>query len=421
MAVIRPFRAVRPYKSFAADVASLPYDVFTREEARRYTASRPLSFLNIDRPETQFPEGYDMYAPEVYKKADEMLKSRLRNRIFVRDPGRYFYIYELTMDGRSQTGLVGLSSVDDYESGVCRRHENTVREKEQDRINHIDATSAQTGPIFLTYRPVSSIRDCLENEKKSRPPEYDFTAENGVVNRVWVVDSPGSIAFLEKEFGSVPRTYIADGHHRAASAVRVAEKRRMEHPGYTGDEEFNFFLSVLFPSDELMIMDYNRVVTDMSGCSGDFMDLLSRVYSISGPTGMQKPGHKGQVSMYMSGEWRTLETRPEIVRKHSSSPVSSLDVSVLQDEVLGPVLGINDLRSDPRISFVGGVRGLDELMSRTDTADPRREGKAAAFAMYPTDIDELLDVADAGMLMPPKSTWFEPKLMSGLFIHEIER
>lgn len=413
MAEIRPFRALRPTEEKASKVAALPYDVYSREEARVKVAGDKLSFLRIDRPETQFPEGQDMYAPCVYKKADEMLREMTEEGIFVRDEKPCYYIYELTMDGRSQTGLVACSAVDDYLKGVIKKHENTRKEKEEDRIRHVDVCSAQTGPIFLAYRASKTVKQLL-NQVKERPAAADFQSEDGIGHRVWVIDGEEEISRLTEQFGVMEHTYIADGHHRAASAVAVSLKRREEKPGYTGQEEFNYFLSVLFPDDELMILDYNRVLKDLNGNTPEeLLQKLEKAFTLekSGKTPC-RPEKKGEMGLYLDSVWYRLNVRPEHCL---TDPVGALDVAYLQREVLEPVWGITDPKTDRRIDFVGGIRGLRELERRCGV------DCAAAFAMYPTSIGELFGVADADLLMPPKSTWFEPKLRSGLFIHTIER
>lgn len=427
---ILPFRALRPAAALAEQVAALPYDVYTRAEARAFVKDRPLSFLNIDRPETQFPPDYDMYAAEVYEKADELLRKQLADGVFVREEQDCYYIYELTMNGRTQTGVAALSSIDDYLSGACKKHENTVQAKEQDRIRHVDVCAAQTGPIFLAYRAVAEI-DALVAQAKEQESVYDFVAEDGVRHRVWVLRDAAQLARLQSLFAQIPCTYIADGHHRAASAVQAGLKRRAEHPDYTGKEQFNYFLSVLFPDNQLEILPYNRVVSDLNGMElPDFVESLGEsfeLYELSAHAAA--PESKGDVTMYLNGMWYLLRVKEEVYEARKDDPVASLDVALLQDTVLKPLLGIRDPRTDKRIQFVGGIRGLSELTKQVSrlTYDAamsgtlEEDGPAVAFAMYPTSIAELLRVADAGLLMPPKSTWFEPKLRSGLFIHEIER
>ncbi len=412
MAEILPFFGVLPAKEYASRVAALPYDVYTRQEAASVAACDRLSFLNIDRPETQFDPSADMYAPEVYQRADSMLQEEIASGIFVQDTQKNYYLYELTMNGRSQTGLVACASIDDYLNNVIKKHENTRPEKEEDRVRHVDACSAQTGPIFLAYHRDERIARVTAGVKH-REPLFDFVSDDGVGHRVWRVDDTGEILEICQAFSEIDRIYIADGHHRAASAVRVGLMRRQEHPDYEGDEEFNYFLCVLFPDDELMILDYNRVVTDLGGLTEEeFLNRLSDVCEIAPMPAAAHPEEKGHFSLYLPGRWFDLKVRDACL---SSDPVDSLDVSILQNAVLDPILGIRDPKEDPRVDFVGGIRGLAELERRVE------EGAAAAFALYPTSIQELFAVADAGRLMPPKSTWFEPKLRSGLFLHLIER
>lgn len=412
MADIKPFQCIHPAEGFYSRVAALPYDVYNRKEAYAEAAKDRLSFLNIDRPETQFGETADMYAPEVYQKAHDLLQERIRKGVFVREERAAYYLYELTMNGRSQTGLVACASIDDYVNNVIKKHENTRAEKEADRIRHVDACSAQTGPIFLAYRRNEQIQKVTAQVKKNAPM-FAFTSEDGITHRGWCVFDESDICAVREAFGGISDIYIADGHHRAASAVRVGLKRRAQHPDYDGSEEFNYFLSILFPDDELMIMDYNRVVKDLNGMSSEaFLEKVKEKFIVQECRTSEKPEKKGTMTMYLGDTWYHLSVREEYC---SSDPVEGLDVSVLQKELLEPVLGITDPKTDKRIDFIGGIRGLTELERRVHT------DCAVAFAMYPTSITELFAVADAGLLMPPKSTWFEPKLRSGLFIHEIER
>lgn len=411
MAIVKPFQCVRPEESYAHLVAALPYDVYNRKEACEVTAGNPRSFLNIDRPETQFSDDVDTYDDRVYEKANQMLKSWISDGTLQKDPAEAYYIYELIMDGRSQTGIVACSSIDDYAEGIIKKHENTREEKELDRIRHVDTTDAQTGPIFLAYRSKEAINR-LVAEVTAERPLYDFTAEDGVTHRVWRIAEQKTVCEIEKAFLGIPATYIADGHHRAASAVKVGFKRREENPGYTGKEPFNFFLSVLFPDDQLMIMPYNRVVKDLNGLSEEaYLKKAEEAFLVE-EIGEEAyaPVEKGTFGMYLNQKWYRL-TIKEAYR--SKDPVKGLDVSILQDQLLAPVLGIEDPRTDKRIDFIGGIRGLKELEKRC------REDMAVAFSMVPTSIEELFSVADAGLLMPPKSTWFEPKLRSGLFIHPL--
>ena len=412
MAVIRPFECVRPQAEKAERVAALPYDVYNREEACREVAREPLSFLKIDRAETQFDSSVDTYAPEVYAKAKELLENAIADGTFIKDSEQAYYIYELTMDGRVQTGLVACASIDDYESNVIKKHENTRADKELDRITHVDTCNAQTGPIFLAYRANAVINGEIDKAKKNSSL-YNFVSPDGVRHQVWKISEPQSVKAIRGAFEGISSIYIADGHHRAASAVKVGLKRRAEHPDYDGTEEFNYFLSVLFPEEELMIMDYNRVVKDLNGLSEtEFITKVSEKFEIQKLGEMTKPAKKGQVTMYLHGSWYGLTAKSAYIHP---DPVEGLDVSFLQRELLTPVLGIVDPRTDKRIDFIGGIRGLEELKRRADS------DMEVAFAMYPTSIQELFAVADADLLMPPKSTWFEPKLRSGLFIHQIER
>lgn len=425
--IVKPFAAVRPTASVADQVAALPYDVYDRVEAVAAVDGEPLSFLNIDRPETQFSADVDMYAPEVYAKARELFDARRADGTFVTEPAPCFYLYELTMGERSQTGVVACCAIDDYLENVIKKHENTLEKKELDRIRHIDALDAQTGPIFLTYRDSDAI-DILVASVKKTAPLYDFAGEDGVTHRVWRMAAASEetacsqvYAGLVAAFAKVPCAYIADGHHRAASAVKVGLARREANPGYDGTEEFNYFMSVLFPASQLSILAYNRVVRDLNGLTKD--EFLNALAGENGPfeiihtqESQLEPIDKGAVGMYLDREWYGLGVKPEF---ESSDPVEGLDVSILQEKVLAPILGIGDPRTDGRIEFVGGIRGLRELERKVNRIDARGDGLAVAFAMFPTSIDELLNVADAGRLMPPKSTWFEPKLRSGLFSHLI--
>lgn len=411
MAVIRPFQCIRPEAGVADRVAALPYDVYNRQEAKAEVEREPLSFLKIDRAETGFDDSVDTYAPEVYQRAKELLANEIREGIYAKDTQDAYYVYELVMDGRPQTGLVACASVDDYVNNVIKKHENTREDKEIDRITHVDTCSAQTGPIFLAYRSEKIINDIVEKVKKEKPL-YDFTAVDGVAHRVWKIGDTTDVEKICGAFEKIDRIYIADGHHRAASAVKVGLKRRKENPAHNGTEEYNFFLSVLFPHDQLMIMDYNRTVRDLNGMDkASFLDRVSECFEITQSTEPVSPDRKGTFGMYLEKQWYCLRAKPELFE--GKDAVGRLDVSVLQDYLLGPILGIGDPRTDARIDFIGGIRGLKELERRAD-GDMK-----VSFSMYPTSITELFDVADQKLLMPPKSTWFEPKLRSGLFIHEI--
>ena len=412
MAEIRPFVCVRPAEELASRVAALPYDVYNRQEAKEEVQREPLSFLKIDRAETNFDDSVDTYAPEVYQKAKELLQKEKQEGVYITDEDRSYYIYQLVMDGRPQTGLVACSSVDDYMNHVIKKHENTREDKEIDRITHVDTCSAQTGPIFLAYRSDKGIHDIVASYVENETPIYDFTAVDGIAHRVWKIAKKEDVDAIYKAFQNIQQIYIADGHHRAASAVKVGLKRRQENPGYTGEEEFNYFLSVLFPHDELRILDYNRTVKNLNGRSlTQFLEEINKNFIVEKAEGQVRPEKKGTFGMYTEGQWYHLTAKPELFE--GKDAVGSLDVSVLQDYLLGPVLGIGDPRTDQRIDFIGGIRGLSELEKRADS------DMKISFSMYPTSITELFDVADQELLMPPKSTWFEPKLRSGLFIHEI--
>lgn len=411
MAKIKAFSCVRPSVEKADQIAALPYDVYNRKEAKEVVSDDMDSFLRIDRPETQFSDDYDMYAPEVYQKARELYDEMLLDGRYQRDEEEAYYIYQLIMDGRAQNGIVACASIDDYEQSVIKKHENTREEKEQDRIRHVDTMNAQTGPIFLAYRAEQSIRDVVEKVTATKAL-YAFTSEDGITHNVWKVGDASDIATIREAFEKMDSIYIADGHHRAASAVKVGQKRRMQHPNYTGTEEFNSFLSVLFPDDELKILPYNRVVADLNGYSiEEVLALIGEKFDVNKANEPVMPAVKATFGMYLDGQWYHLTAKEELL---SEDPVEGLDVSILQNELLGPILGIGDPRVDKRIDFVGGIRGLSELEKRCN------EDMELAFSMYPTSIAELFAVADAGLLMPPKSTWFEPKLRSGLFVHELD-
>lgn len=410
MSDIRPFRAIRPRADLAERIAALPYDVYSREEARRVVENDPYTFLRIDRAETQFPPEQDMYAPEVYQKAHDMLWDMIGQGQFIQDDTPCYYIYEQVMNGRHQTGIVAVASADDYRDGVIKKHENTREEKELDRIRHVDACDAQTGPIFLAYRK-NDVIEAIIRKQKENPPVYEFVSDDNITHIVYRITDAADNAMIREAFAGIGAIYIADGHHRCASAVKVCNLRREGNIRHTGEEEYNYFLSVLFADEQLMIMDYNRVVKDLNGLTKEaFLEKIAERYTIQPVDRADaKPAKKGQVGMYLDGRWYCLNWRGVF----SEDPVDSLDVSILQKEVLEPILGIADPKVDSRIDFVGGIRGLQELERRVQT------DCAVAFAMYPTDIHELFRVADAGLLMPPKSTWFEPKLRSGLFIHSI--
>ena len=422
MAIIRPFRAYRPAKGLEEKIAALPYDVYNRREAVEVVSENPYSFLAIDRAETQFDTSVDTYAPEVYEKARTMLREQIAEGRFVQEGQPCYYLYELTMDGRSQTGIVACASIDDYLGNVIKKHENTRADKEQDRINHVDICNMQTGPIFLAYRANEALAGVIAKVKEGAPV-YDFVSEDSIGHRVWTVGDEADVEAIKSAFEKTQEIYIADGHHRCASAVKVGLKRRQEHPNFDGTEEFNYFLSVLFPDEELKILDYNRVVRDLNGLSVEaFLEKVREGFEVqkvalSPQEKGYAPKEKGEFGMYLEESWYSLKAKPEI---RSTDVVAGLDVSILQDHLLAPILGIGDPKTDKRIDFVGGIRGLGELERRCTPAEPGGEAEMKiAFSMYPTSIGELFAVADAGRLMPPKSTWFEPKLRSGLFLHEL--
>lgn len=411
MADIRPFSAYRPAPGLESKIAALPYDVYNREEAAKVVAENPDSFLAIDRAETGFGPEVDTYSEEVYQRAAELLRNQISEGRFLKDDTPCYYLYELTMNGRSQTGIVACASIDDYCNNVIKKHENTRADKEQDRIRHVDICNMHTGPIFLAYRANEELRSIIR-ESQRKAPVYDFVSQDGIGHRVWVISETDKIEAIGRAFRKLPAVYIADGHHRCASAVKVGLKRREQNPGYTGEEAFRYFLSVLFPDDELYIMDYNRVVKDLNGYTeAEFLEKISENFEVEkAEESPCRPGEKGSFGMYLGENWYLLRAKPGIL---SQDAVEGLDVSILQNYLLNPILGIQDPKTDKRIDFVGGIRGLHELERRT------RKDMKVAFSMYPTSIGELFAVADSGRLMPPKSTWFEPKLRSGLFLHSL--
>ncbi len=412
MANIKPFKAIRPKKKFADRVAALPYDVYNTKEARIEVEKEPLSFLKIDRGETLFPNEVDPYDEVVYEKARETLYSMIDEEIFIQDTEDYYYIYELIMDSRSQTGIVACSSIDDYENDIIKKHENTRKEKEIDRIKHVDTLDAQTGPIFLAYKSNEELTKIVEKVKET-DRLYSFKSHDDVIHNVWVIDNEEDIKAIKSIFESFDNIYIADGHHRTASAVRVGQKRRGDNPDYDGTEEFNYFLSVLFPDDQLLIQPYNRVVNSLNeNTKEEFIEKLQDSFEIKeiGENAFA-PKEKGTFGMYLDKSWYKLSIKDGLI--DLKDPVDSLDVSILQNYLLDPILGIKDPKTDDNIDFIGGIRGLGELERRV------ADDMEVAFSMYPTSMAELFAVSDAGRLMPPKSTWFEPKLRSGLFIHRI--
>ena len=415
MSIVRAFKAIRPVPALAEQVAALPYDVMNSQEARQMVVGNPHSFLHVDKAEIDLDPSVDLYDTRVYEKARDNLNQMIQDGVFLQDEKPCLYIYKQVMNGRAQIGIVGCTAIDDYRNNVIRKHELTRADKEQDRINHVDYCDANTGPIFLTYRAKDTVDRVVADVMAAKEPVYDFTSDDGISHTVWVIDETQTVDILCKEFAGIENLYIADGHHRSASAVRVGVKRREANPDYDGSEEFNFFLSVIFPDDQLYIMDYNRIVKDLNGCTKEeFLAKVSEKFVITpyAGSGPLKPERKHTYGMYLDGQWMLLEAKDGSFC--TEDPVSRLDVSILQDNLLHPILGVGDPRTDKRIDFVGGIRGLTALSDRVDDGS-----MAVAFSMYPTTMEDLMDIADAGAIMPPKSTWFEPKLRSGLFIHKL--
>ena len=410
MAIIREFKGLRPIKEKVKEIASPPYDVLSSDEAREIVKSNPISFLRIVKPEVDLPPDIDLYDDRVYKKGRENLEMFIKEGLLVQDQEPSLYIYEQKMGDHIQTGLVACLSVDEYEKGIIKKHENTREDKEVDRSRHIDTLNAQAGPVFLTYRHREAIDNIISELKKS-PPVYDFVSEDGVGHRFWVVSNKEVIEKLRSAFAEIPELYIADGHHRSAAAARVRKWRKEKNPSHTGDEEYNYFLGVIFPDNQMLIMDYNRVVKDLNGLSvDDFKKRIEEYFEITPVSERYKPDAPHKFGMYLEGNWYILKAKEDIVDE--THPVNSLDVYILQTYLLDPVLGIKNPRKDKRISFVGGIRGIRELERMVNSGEYK-----VAFSMYPTDIKSLMRVADANMVMPPKSTWFEPKLRSGIVVH----
>lgn len=413
MSIVRPFSAVRPDKKYVEQVVSLPYDVMNRKEAKQMAEANSYSFLNISRSEICLPDEVSAYEPQVYEKARDNIKKFLDQGIFIREDKPVFYIYRQQMGENIQTGIVATVSIDEYENNIIKKHELTRVEKEKDRINHFDVCNANTEPVFLTYRDDAEISEATNSWVEKRPAEYDFVTDDGIRHQLWVLDDETLIQKISSRFTNIPSLYIADGHHRSASAYKVGKKRRQEYPQYDGNEEFNFFEAVIFPAGDLKIFDYNRVVKDLNNLSNEqFLQRISDSFYVEKIGNKEyRPQNKHEFGMYIDGSWYKLIANDDSF--DSTDPIESLDVSILQDNLLAPILGIDDPRTDNRIDFVGGIRGLNELENRT------KNDMKVAFAVYPVSIDDLLSVADADMIMPPKSTWFEPKLGSGLFVHEL--
>ena len=410
MAVIKPFKAMRPINELVDKIAALPYDVMDSDEARDMVKDNPYSFLHVDKAEIDLPKDIDMYDDKVYEKAKENLDKMIDNGLYIEDDKANYYIYRQVMKGRSQTGLVACASIDDYSNNIIKKHELTREEKEIDRINHVYKCEAHTGPIFLTYREDKNISDIV-NEWVKKEPVYDFKADDGVKHTVWVIDDENTVNKLQELFKSVEYLYIADGHHRSASAVKVGHIKRAEEDSYTGEEEFNFFLSISYPDSELEVLDYNRTVKDLNGLSKEeFLERVKENFEVSESDEQVKPKEKHTFGMYIDNQWYLLKAKEGIF--NPEDPVDRLDVSILQNSLLRPILGIDDPRKSKRIKFIGGIRGLKELERRANT------DMKVSFSMYPTTTEDIMAIADSGEIMPPKSTWFEPKPRSGIFVHK---
>ncbi len=412
MATIRPFAALRPPKQYVEQVSCLPYDVMNHAEACAMAAGNASSFLHICRADIDTSEAA-IHDEITYQKSRENLENFIRKGFLVRENAPAYYIYRQMMWGRVQTGIVGCASVDEYLDGTIKKHELTRKEKELDRINHFDACSTQTEPVFLAYRKHEGIATAIREWIKFHKPEYDFTSDDGVTHLLWPVTDDEVIASIRKGFEEVPTLYIADGHHRTASSAAVSAKRRQQHPDYTGEEEYNYLMAVTFSDEDLFIMDYNRVVADLNGLTAQqFLQTVGEQFTVTPakPGAPYAPKSKHEFGMYLNNTWYAITAKEGSF--DANHPIDSLDCAILQSNLLAPILGINDPRTDNRIDFVGGIRGLEEL--------ERRTGEGVAFSLYPVTMADLFHVADSGEIMPPKSTWFEPKLRSGLFAHEIE-
>ncbi|MEK7671979.1 MAG: DUF1015 family protein [Bacteroidota bacterium] len=410
MATVRPFKGFRPLPQYAAQVAAKPYDVLSSEEARIEAQGKPLSFLHVGKPEIDLPVGTNLYDPSVYEKGKENLQKLINDGILKEDMQPYFYLYAQTMGKHTQYGIIGCVSVQEYLNNTIKKHELTRQDKENDRTRHVKVTNAHTGPIFLTYHAEPKI-DAIVDRVRLVDPIYNFVAEDGIRHQLWVISDERLIRQLIEHFSRVNYLYVADGHHRSAAAARVGKELADANRHHRGDEEYNFFLAVLFPHNQLRIMEYNRVVKDLGGMDEDgFLAAIKRNFTVKKSSTQVQPKKKGEYGMYLKGKWYNLKAETKFLTNPDS--VERLDVSILQKQLLAPILGIDDPRTNKRIDFVGGVRGIKELEKRVDS------GKmAVAFALYPTSIEELLSIADAGKIMPPKSTWFEPKLRDGVVVH----
>jgi len=415
MAIFRPFKALRPPKNIADKVAAKPYDVINTQEARKEAEGNPYSLLHITRSEIDLPVGTDEHDPRVYEKAKENFLKFIENKWLIPDNEAYFYIYAQTMWGKTQYGIVGCASIDDYFNNVIKKHELTRKDKEEDRMKHVRVTNANVEPVFFAYKSLPELDNLILSYAKEHEPIYDFTANDGVGHHFWVINEKEINEKIQELFAEMPALYVADGHHRTAAAALVGKEKREQHPNYTGNEEFNYFMAVAFPDNQLTIIDYNRVVKDLNGLSKDeFLQKLSEFFDIENKgTEEYKPNKLHNFSMYLGGNWYSLTAKKGTY--NDNDPIGVLDVTILSDLVLNNLLGIKDLRTDKRIDFVGGIRGLGELKRRVDSGE-----MTVAFALYPVSMKQLMDIADSGNIMPPKTTWFEPKLRSGLSIHLLD-
>ena len=416
MSTVKPFRGLRPQKDIAARLSCLPYDVMNTQEAAQMAQGNPQSFLHITRAEIDLPEGIDPHSKQVYDKSLQNFKQFQAEGWLFQDAEPKFYIYAQTMDGRTQYGIAGAAFCEDYQNGIIKKHELTRPDKEDDRMVHVNTLDANAEPVFLSYRAVPEIDAIVDNIVRNQQPEYDFVSADGFGHKFWVIDDAKTNARIEQLFAEqVPALYVADGHHRTAAAARVGLERKAHNPNHTGKEEYNYFLAVIFPDSQLKIMDYNRVIKDLNGnTENEFLDKLSKAFAVKDMgTEIYKPQHLHQMSLYMGGHWYSLDAKPGTY--DDGDPIGVLDVTILTKQVLDPILGITDLRTSKRIDFVGGIRGLGELKRRVDNGEMK-----CAFAMYPVSMSQLLDIADTGNIMPPKTTWFEPKLRSGLVVHKLQ-
>ena len=412
MSLVLPFKAVRPHPQFVSQVAALPYDVMTREEAQKAVAGNPLSFMHVEKSEVDVPDQTTSNDILIYQTAKRNFAEMREKGILVQDKSPCFYIYRQQMGGRAQTGIVGLMSASEYDAGKIKKHELTRKDKEDDRINHVSTVNAQTGPVFISYRERQSLSKVIDKITVGTP-EYDFTADDGVGHKAWIVADAKQIEEIKKEFCEVDALYIADGHHRAAAAATVARKRRSQDKSAGSASEYESVLAVLFPDTQLRVMDYNRAVKDLNGMTPEkYLEKISSCFTVSKDFAARSPQQMHDFGMYLGGQWYKITIKKGMFNE--SDPVASLDAAILQEQLLDTVLGIKDPRVDDRIKFIGGIRGMDELEKLVN-----KDGFAVAFSLYPTTMEQIIKVADAGAIMPPKSTWFEPKLRSGMFVHEI--